>query len=144
MDSTEDLAAVNVLDDKMIDAINTIRKNKKRPNETSIYEFLIKNLEKANLNERLTSMSNNNRIRNKLTNGKNSYFVTNNKLSEPNEDIEKQQLTDNETPPLKKIQLQISDKLENLQKFCIHELSDVRAKIKIVTCIKIPISLKTN
>ena len=52
-------------------------------------------------------MSNNNRIRNKLTNGKNSYFVTNNESSEPNEDIEKQQLTDNETPPLKRIQLQI-------------------------------------
>ena len=102
MDSTEDLTAVNVLDDKMIDAINTIRKNKKRPDETSTYEFLIKNLEKANLNERLTSMSNNNRIRNKLTNGKNSYFITNNESSEPNEDIEKQQLTDNETLPLKK------------------------------------------
>ena len=36
MDSTEDLTAVNVLDDIIVNAINTIRKNKKRPNETSI------------------------------------------------------------------------------------------------------------
>ena len=64
VDSIEDLTAVNVLDDIIINAISTIRKNKKRPDETSIYEFLNKNLENANLtnitiNERLTSMSNN-------------------------------------------------------------------------------------
>ena len=75
MDSIEDLTAVNVLDDVITNAINTIRKNKKRPDETSIYEFLNKNLENANLtkitiNEKLTSMLNNNRITNKLTNGK--------------------------------------------------------------------------
>ena len=52
-------------------------------------------------------MSNNNRIINKLTNVKNSYFVTNNESSEPKEGIEKQLLTDIETPPPKKIQLQI-------------------------------------
>ena len=47
-------------------------------------------------------MSNNNRITNKLTNRKNSYFVTNNESSEPKEDIEKQLLTDIETPLPKK------------------------------------------
>ena len=78
MDSIEDLMAVNMLDDIIIDAINTIRKNKKRPIETSIYECLNKNLENANLtkttiNDRLTSVLNNIRITNKLTNGKNSY-----------------------------------------------------------------------
>ena len=66
-------------------------------------------------------MSNSNRITNKLTNGKNSYFETNNELSEPKEDIEKQLLTDIETPPPKKGPLaDISDKLENLQNFFIH------------------------
>ena len=112
MDSVEDLTAVNVLDDIIINAINTIRKNKKPPDETSISEFLNKNLENAKLskitiNDRLTSMSNNNRITNKLTNGKNSYFVTNNESSEPREDVEKQLLTDIEMPPPKKTQLQI-------------------------------------
>ena len=79
--------SINILDDIIINAINNIRKNKKRPDETSIYELLNKNLENANLtkitiNERLTSMSNNNRITNKLTNGKNSYFVTMNHLNQ--------------------------------------------------------------
>ena len=36
MDSTEDLTAVNVLDDIIVNVINTIRKNKKRPDETSV------------------------------------------------------------------------------------------------------------
>ena len=58
MDSIEDLRTVNVLDDIIVNAINTVRKNKKRPDETSINEFLNKNLENANLtkitiNERL-------------------------------------------------------------------------------------------
>ena len=34
-------------------------------------------------------MSKSNRITNKLTNGKNSYFVTNNESIEPKQDIEK-------------------------------------------------------
>ena len=60
-DSNEDLTAVNVLDDTIVNVINTIRKNKKRPDATSIYEFLNKNLENAKLaktiiDERLTFM----------------------------------------------------------------------------------------
>ena len=48
-------------------------------------------------------------------------------------------MTDIETPPPKKDQVaDISDKLENLQNFFIHELSNVRAEIKNVTCSKIP------
>ena len=70
---------------------------------------------------------------------KNSSFVTSNESSEPKEDVEKQLLTDTETPPPKKDPIaDISDKLENLQNFFIHELSDVRAEIKNVTCSKIP------
>ena len=49
MDSTEDLTAVNVLDDIIVNVINTIRKNKKRPDETSVQKFLNKNLETAKL-----------------------------------------------------------------------------------------------
>ena len=75
MDSIEDLTAVSVPDDIIVNAINTIRKNKKQPEETSIYEFLNKNPENGNLtkiavNERLTSMSKNNRTTDKLTSGK--------------------------------------------------------------------------
>ena len=62
MDSNEALTAVNVLDNTIVNVINTIRKNKKRPDATSIYEFLNKNLENAKLtktiiDERLTFMS---------------------------------------------------------------------------------------
>ena len=39
MDSIEDSAAVHVLDDIIVNAMNTIRKNKKQPDRTSIYEF---------------------------------------------------------------------------------------------------------
>ena len=49
MDSIEDLTAVNILDDITVNDLKTIRKNKKRPDEISIYEFLNKNLENANL-----------------------------------------------------------------------------------------------
>ena len=118
MDSIEDLMAVNILDDITINAINTIRKNKKQPDDTSIDKFLNKNLENANLtkiniNERLTSMSNENHNTNKLINGNNSCFVTNNESSEPKEDIEKQILTDIEMPrPKKDTIADISDKLK--------------------------------
>ena len=89
--SIEDLTAANVTDNVIVNAINTIRKSKKQPDETSTYKFLNKNLKNANLTkitikERLTSMSKNNRITNKLTNGKNSYSVTNNESIEPKED----------------------------------------------------------
>ena len=80
-----------------------------------------------------------NRITNKLTNGKISYFVTNNESIEPKDDIEKQLLTNVETPPPKKNQIaHISDKLENLQNFFIHEILGVRAEIKNVARSKIP------
>ena len=49
MDSIEYLTAVDVLEAIIINAINTIRKDEKRPGETSIYEFLNKNLGNANL-----------------------------------------------------------------------------------------------
>ena len=122
MDSIEDLTAVNVLDDIIVNAISTIRKNKKRPDETSVYEFLNKNLENANLKKR------------KITNEKNSYFVTNNASIEPKEDIEKQLLTNVETPPPKKDPIpDISDKSENLQNFFIHKIPNVRVEMENVT-----------
>ena len=111
MDSIKDLTAVDVLDEIIID-INTITKNKNRPDESSIYEILNKNHDNANLtkitmNERLTFMSNNNRITNKLNNEKNCYFETNEESSEQKDNIENQILTGTEMPTPKKVQLQI-------------------------------------
>ena len=48
MDSVEDLTAANVIDNIIVNAINTIRKNKKQPDETSTYKFLNKNLKNDN------------------------------------------------------------------------------------------------
>ena len=90
-------------------------------------------------------MSNNNRITNKVTSGKNSYFVTNNEWSEPKEDTEKQLLTDIETPPSKKDPIaDTSDKLEHLQNFFILELTDVRSEMKNLRVTKSKVLLKTN
>ena len=84
-------------------------------------------------------MSKNNRITNTSTNGKISYFVTNNESIEPKDDIKKQLLTNVETPPPKNPpSADISDKLENLQNFFIHEILGVRAEIKNVARSKIP------
>ena len=80
------------------------------------------------------NMSENNRITNNLTNEKNSYFVTNNASIEPKEDIEKQLLTNVETPPPKKDPIpDISDKSENLQTFFIHKIPNVRVEMENVT-----------
>ena len=78
-DSIEYLTEVDVLGDAIIIAIYTVRKSKKRPDE-SIYEFFNKsfenaNLKKINVNNRLTFMPNNIRITNNSINGNNSYFV---------------------------------------------------------------------
>ena len=90
-------------------------------------------------------MSSNNCITNKVTSGKNSFFVTNNEWSEPKEDTEKQLLTDIETPPSKKDPIaDISDKLEHLQNFFIHELSDVRSEMKNLRVAKSKVLLKTS
>ena len=70
------LIVANVLDNRLINTLSFIRKNKKRPNKILICEFLRKNLENANLRKitvkvKLTYMSNNNRIKIKLTNWEN-------------------------------------------------------------------------
>ena len=101
INSIEDLTAVDVLED-IINVINTFKKNKKRPDETTIYQFLNKNLENTDLtkiiiNDRLTFMSNNNRITNKLIKWRDFYFVINNESPKPEVNIENQILTDNET-----------------------------------------------
>ena len=44
MDSIEDSTAVHVLDDIIVNAMNAIRKNKKQPDKTLIYEFWKKTL----------------------------------------------------------------------------------------------------
>ena len=56
-------------------------------------------------------MSKNPRTASKLTNEKNSCFVTNNELSEPKEDMENQVLINTRTPTPKKTQYRTSWKI---------------------------------
>ena len=138
------LTAADLLDDIINNAINSIRKNKKRPDESSIYEFLNKdhanaNLTKITINQGITFRSNNNHITNTLNNEKNSYFETNIESYEPKQNTENQILTDTETPTPKKVQLQIYRiSWKNKQNLFILKLSGVRAEIKNVTFSEIP------
>ena len=68
------------LDNLILNAINTIRKNKTRPDASFIYEFIYKELKNLDITieiigKRLSTLTNNNKIENKSTNGKRSYFV---------------------------------------------------------------------
>ena len=105
MDSIEDLTTDDALVDIMVNTRKTIMKCKKQPDEISVHESS-RNLENANLttvtiNDRLTFMSNNNRITNQLISRKNSYLVTN-KVFDPKENTENQISTDAETHKPKK------------------------------------------
>ena len=68
------------LDNLILNAINTIRKNKTRPDASFIYEFIYKELKNLDITieiigKRLSTLTNNNKIENKSTNGKRCYFV---------------------------------------------------------------------
>ena len=80
METINQKIAYRCLDNLILNANNTIRKNKKRPEASSMYEFIYKELKNPDitidiLEKRLSSLTNNNKIENKSTNGKSSYFV---------------------------------------------------------------------
>lgn len=67
------------LENLILNAIKTIRK-KKRPDVSSIHKFIYKELKNPDITievikKRLPSLTNNNKIKNKPTNRKRSYFV---------------------------------------------------------------------
>ena len=68
------------IDDLIIDAIKSIRDNKKRPKESSIYNHIINEhkdtiIENIDLIVRLDFLEEEGIIRNKTFNNKNSYFI---------------------------------------------------------------------
>ena len=66
------------LDSSIIEAITKLRNNKKQPNENNIYTLILedaKSLAKKDLEERLMTLTKENKIINKPYGGKNSYFT---------------------------------------------------------------------
>ena len=71
------------LDNLIYDTISTLRSNKKQPNENAIY-FLIssklESLSKDQLEERLSYLANEEKLKNKPHNGKSSYYLETNRF----------------------------------------------------------------
>ena len=75
METIEQEIADEYLDNLILNTINTIRKNRKRPDTSSIHEYLQKKLNNSDvtaeiIESRLSFLTKKNRIENKLTNGK--------------------------------------------------------------------------
>ena len=80
METIEQEIADEYLDNLILNTINTIRKNRKRPDTSSTHEYLQKKLNNSDvtaeiIESRLSFLTKKNRIENKLTNGKISYFI---------------------------------------------------------------------
>ena len=91
METIEREIADEYLDNLILNTINTIRKSRKRPGTTSIHEYLHKKLNNSDVTAEmiesgLSFLTKKNRIGNKLTNGKSSYFIKDQTF--PNEPIQ--------------------------------------------------------
>ena len=80
IETIEQEIAEEYLDNLILNTINTIRKNRKRPDTSYIHEYLQKKLNNTDvaaeiIESRLSFLTKKNRIENKLTNGKIPYFI---------------------------------------------------------------------
>ena len=72
------------LDNLICDTISTLRSNKKQPNENAIYSLISSKLEshsKDQLKEQLNCLVNEEKLKNKPHNGKNSYYLETNRAN---------------------------------------------------------------
>ena len=96
MEPIEQKNADGHLDNLILNTINTIQKNRKCPDKSSIHEYLHKQLNNDDVTAeiiqiRLSCLTKKNRIENKLTNGKNSYFIKDQAfLNGPNKQLDSQ------------------------------------------------------
>ena len=80
METIENKISNDELDNLVLNTIATIRKNKKRPDSSSIFDYLSKSLSNPNITEeilatRLVYLTKNNKLKNKPTNGKDSFYI---------------------------------------------------------------------
>ena len=90
METLEETITNNDLDDLILNTIKSIRNNKERPDCSSIYDYLSKSLSNSDITKELISsrinyLTENNKLRNKQTNGKDSHFIIN-ETAFPNEE----------------------------------------------------------
>ena len=89
METIEQETVDEYLDNLILNTINTIRKNRNRPDTSSIQQYLHKKLNSSDITaemieSRLSFLTKKNKVENKLTNGKSSYFITDQmSLNEP-------------------------------------------------------------
>ena len=86
METLEETISNNDLDHLILNTIKSIRSNKKRPDCSSIYDYLSKSLSnsditKQEITNRLNYLTENDKVINKQTNGKDSFFIINETLS---------------------------------------------------------------
>ena len=87
METLEEAITNDALDDLSLNAIKSIRNNKKRPDCYSIYDYLSKSLSNSDITKqlissRLTYLTENNKLKNKQTNGKDSCFMMNLRINQ--------------------------------------------------------------
>ena len=80
METIENKISNDELDNLVLNTIAAIRKNKKRPDSSSIFDYLSKsssnpNITKEILATRLVYLTENNKLKNKPANGKDSFYI---------------------------------------------------------------------
>ena len=113
----ENVDAVEVIDSNIIDAIKAIKyRNKKRPDENSIADYLCKSYPDCNvttIRQRIIYLENEKKILNKPHNGKNSYYLIDDSAIMPDDSASPDDplsipLFDLETPSVSPIKEQVT------------------------------------
>ena len=81
------MATVEELEEQIFDTITSLRNSKKQPNEDTIYCTIsktktTKSLNKETLREALNKLASSKKLKIKLHNGKNSYYIENDSFHE--------------------------------------------------------------
>ena len=123
-----------IADELILNTINTIRKNRKRPDTSSTHEYLQKKLNNSDvtaeiIESRLSFLTKKNRIENKLTNGKSSYFIKDhiflNGPTQPNISDKSSPLSCKTSSDVKIIKKQISENAISLLEDKITSLEEI-------------------
>lgn len=101
------MATVEKLENQILNTIRKLGKNKKQPNEHTVYHVILQSLQslsKEKLQETLNKPINDKKLKIKLHNGKNSYYIENKSCHEDKsnghviENVKDLSTSDTETP----------------------------------------------